>query len=145
MKRTFAGKTATAVKKSASTSVKTFAGKNLHSLKEYKASWKLVEGSAKKLSAKELKMVEYIRVTYWHDKDRDVDIPRAQVAVRIDGELMAVYFTLDKRFKGEVNDRIDPKTFRWYNLEHDEYDTIERAYGRLLVTDSDDDDCDVPF
>lgn len=86
--------------------------------------WVIVAGSAKQFSRKDLNRVNRIDVNY----SKKYKHLYATVYLK-DGY---VNWQLDKNFKGEEGDEIDPSTFMVYKLTNG-YSTIERCNGKPLT------------
>ena len=98
----------------------------LSKLKAYAEAhpWKLVAGSAKQISRKDLNKVKRIEVKY----SKKYEHLYATVFLN-DGY---VSWQLDRKFKGEDGDELDPATFMVYKLTNG-YSTIERCIGKPLT------------
>lgn len=86
--------------------------------------WKLVTGSVKKISSKDLNKVKMIGVNYSKKYEH------LYAVVYLDDGYVS--WQLDKNFKGEEGDEIDPSTFRVYKLTNG-HGTIERCIGEPLT------------
>lgn len=100
--------------------ISTLFGKEIKTLEN---RWTVVEGSAKKFTAKMLKDVIEIRVRYSEEYEHYY-----AVVVLKQGY---VSWQLDCKFQGEEEDLIDPKSFRVYQLTNGEK-TITRCTGKVL-------------
>lgn len=100
--------------------ISTLFGKEIKTLEN---RWTVVEGSAKKFTAKMLKDIIEIRVRYSEEYEHYY-----AVVVLKQGY---VSWQLDYKFRGDEGDLIDPKSFRVYQLTNGEK-TITRCTGKVL-------------
>ena len=81
--------------------MKTFLGKEVRTYSE--SSWKLVPGSAQQIKKADLKKVKSIEVKYSEEYDH------LYAVVMLDTGYVS--WQLDRKFKGEEGDLLDPSTF----------------------------------
>ena len=101
--------------------MKTFLGKEVRTYSE--SSWKLVPGSAQQINKSDLKKVKAIEVRYSEEYEH------LYAAVMLDTGYVS--WQLDRKFKGEEGDIIDPSSFMVFQLTNGEK-TITRCTGRTL-------------
>lgn len=101
--------------------MKTFLGKEVRTYSE--SSWKLVPGSAQQIKKADLKKVKSIEVRYSEEYDH------LYAVVMLDTGYVS--WQLDRKFKGEEKDLIDPSTFMVFQLTNGEK-TITRCIGRTM-------------
>lgn len=101
--------------------MKTFLGKEVRTYSE--SSWKLVPGSAQQIKKADLKKVKSIEVKYSEEYDH------LYAVVLLDTGYVS--WQLDRKFKGEEGDLIDPSSFMVFQLTNGEK-TITRCTGRIL-------------
>lgn len=101
--------------------MKTFLGKEVRTYSE--SSWKLVPGSAQQIKKAELKKVKSIEVRYSEEYDY------LYAVVLLDTGYVS--WQLDRKFKGEEGDLIDPSSFMVFQLTNGEK-TITRCTGRTM-------------
>ena len=97
----------------------TFLGKEVRTYSE--SSWKLVPGSAQQITKSGLKKVKEIEVKYSEEYDHLYAVVKLQKGY--------VSWQLDRKFKGEEGDFIDPASFMVFQLTNGEK-TITRCTGR---------------
>lgn len=98
----------------------TFLGKEIKTYAE--STWSLVAGSAQQISKKDLKKVRKIEVRYSEEFDHLYATVYLQEGV--------VSWQLDRKFKGEEGDLIDPSTFMVYQITNGEK-VITRCIGQV--------------
>lgn len=101
--------------------MKTFLGKEVRTYSE--SSWKLVPGSAQQIKKADLKKVKTIEVRYSEEYDH------LYAVVMLDTGYVS--WQLDRKFKGEEGDTIDPSSFMVFQLTNGEK-TITRCTGRVM-------------
>ena len=98
-----------------------FLGKEVRTYSE--SSWKLVPGSAQQIKKADLKKVKSIEVRYSEEYDH------LYAVVLLDTGYVS--WQLDRKFKGEEGDLIDPSSFMVFQLTNGEK-TITRCTGRTM-------------
>lgn len=101
--------------------MKAFLGKEVRTYSE--SSWKLVPGSAQQIKKSDLKKVKSIEVRYSEEYDH------LYAVVLLDTGYVS--WQLDRKFKGDEGDLIDPSTFMVFQLTNGEK-TITRCTGRPI-------------
>lgn len=101
--------------------MKTFLGKEVRTYSE--SIWKLVPGSAQQIKKADLKKVKSIEVRYSEEYDH------LYAVVMLDTGYVS--WQLDRKFKGNEKDLIDPSTFMVFQLTNGEK-TITRCTGRTM-------------
>ena len=101
--------------------MKTFLGKEVRTYLE--STWKLVPGSAQQIKKADLKKVKSIKVRYSEEYDH------LYAVVMLDTGYVS--WQLDRKFRGEEGDLLDPETFMVFQLTNGEK-TVTRCTGRSL-------------